>query len=369
VISEIVDRVMNRVALRGPHAVRPEVLEFHRSLAVVDLVVGTALFRREFLVRGAIGHADLPRLTNAGVDLTGLTVATRFPDLRGTLSGPHFRSLGIPVRGAPNMPIAEALIRRIETWAADSNGRLQLLPSGSSLADLGQAEPGGQVRGVVRAFIGVQGGHVLDGDAANVERLRDMGVRMLALSHVMDNGLVGSGSGATRGGLTPFGRDVIGALENAQVIVDLAHMSSAGVRDALEVVRRPFVVSHTGFVERAGGRRLWSRYSAATRNMSRDDVRLVGEAGGVIGVTLATLLIGGRTLDAIIDSFAYAAEVVGPEHVALGSDFDGALETVFDATGLPLVTQGLLDRGFSRAEVARMMGGNALRVLRAAWPP
>jgi membrane dipeptidase len=368
VISQIVDRVMNRVALRGPYAVRPEVLEFHRSLAVVDLVIGTALFRRDFLTRATTGHADLPRVAASGVDLAGLTIATRFPNLRGTLSGPHFRSLGIPVRSASNMAIAEALIRRIGTWATDSNGGLELVTSAGTLAGLGEPRA---TRGpdVVRAFIGVQGGHVLDGDAANVQRLRDMSVRMLALSHVMDNELVGSGSGVKRGGLTPFGRDVIGALEKAGIVVDLAHMSSAGVRDALGVLRRPFVVSHTGFLERAGARRLWSRYSAATRNISREDVRLVGEAGGVIGVTLATLLIGGRTLDAIIDSFAYAAEVVGPEHVALGSDFDGALETVFDVTGLPLVTQGLLDRGFSRADVARMMGGNALRVLGAAWPP
>jgi membrane dipeptidase len=369
VISQIVDRVMNRVALRGPHAVRPEVLEFHRSLAVVDVVIGTALFRRDFLTRGTTGHADLPRLAGAGVDLAGLTIATRFPNLRGTLSGPHFRSLGIPVRGASNMAIAEALIRRVGTWAADSNGRLELVTSAGTLAPVGERGAPAPARDVVRAFIGVQGGHVLDGDAANVERLRGMGVRMLALSHVMDNELVGSGSGATRGGLTEFGRDVIDALEKASIVVDLAHMSSAGVRDALDALRRPFVVSHTGFLERAGARRLWSRYSAATRNMSREDVRLVGEAGGVIGVTLATLLVGGRTLDAIIDSFAYAADVAGPENVALGSDFDGALETVFDATGLPLVTQGLLDRGFSRADVAGMMGGNALRVLRAAWPP
>jgi membrane dipeptidase len=86
-------------------------------------------------------------------------------------------------------------------------------------------------------------------------------------------------------------------------------------------------------------------------------------------VTLATLLLGGRTLDAALDSFAYAADVAGPERVALGSDFDGALETVFDVTGLPLVSQGLSDRGFSRAEVAGMMGGNALRVLASVWPP
>jgi microsomal dipeptidase-like Zn-dependent dipeptidase len=368
VISQVVDRVLNRVAIRMPGIARPDVLEFHRSIPVVDLVVGTVLFRRDVLAPIAHGHVDLPRLESAGVDLVGLTIATRFPNLRGTLSGPHFRSLGLPA-DASNMALAEALIARIRGWAADTNERLQVVGAPQALDGMGAADRRAAARDRVRAFIGAQGGHVLDGDIANVERLASLGVRMLALSHVMDNELVGSGSGATGVGLTPFGREVIGELERCGVVVDLAHMSSAGIRDSLEVMRRPFVVSHTGFTERAGARRLWTRYSAATRNLSRDDTRLVAQAGGVIGVTLSTLLIGGRTLDAALDSFAYAAELASPEQVALGSDFDGALETVFDVTGLPLLTQGLLDRGFSRPEVAGMMGGNAVRVLAGAWPP
>jgi microsomal dipeptidase-like Zn-dependent dipeptidase len=189
---------------------------------------------------------------------------------------------------------------------------------------------------------------------------------MLALAHVMDTPLVGSGSGRRAGGLTGLGREAIAELERAGVIVDLAHASVATIREALPLLQRPFAVSHTGFTAIAGGGSRWRRYSPATRNLPDDVVREVGLAGGLVGVTLATDLVGGTTLDAVARSFAHAVELVGPDRVALGSDFDGALRMPFDVTGLPALTQGLLDAGLSRDAVAGIMGRNALRLLSAA---
>ena len=358
-MSRLVDRALHRTALRPPFAVRPDVAEFHREIPVVDLVVGTVLFRNDFLRRRHAGHVDLLRLEEGGVDLLGLTVATRFPDLRGTLSTPHFRSLGIPVSWrSTNMKLAEAFVRRIESWSKGSAGRLGLVRCAEELSDTrARADR-------VAAFIGVQGGHVLDRDIANVRRLHALGVRMLAPAHVMDNELVGSNTGVRRHGLTWLGREVVGELEREGIVVDLAHMSSAGIRDALPLLRRPFFLSHTGFRELAGGRSRWRRYSPANRNVDSDDARLVAEAGGVIGLTLSTQLLGGSDLAVAVRAFRFAADLVGVEHLAVGSDFDGGLRTIFDVTGLPLLTQGLLDAGFARDEVAAIMGGNALRVLR-----
>ncbi len=320
-------------------------------------MVGTVLFRPEFLRRTRGGHVDLPRLQEASVDLLGLTIATRFPDRRGTLSTLHFRSLGITASWRPtNMELADALVRRIRRWSEGSGGRLALIRSADQLGEARRAGQGA-------AFIGVQGGHVLDRDLENVARLRGLGVRMLAPAHVMDNELVGSNTGVRRHGLTGFGREAIAELERETILVDLAHMSSAGIRDALPLLRRPFVLSHTGFRELAGGRSRWRRYSPANRNLDSDDARLVADAGGVIGLTLSTDLLGGSDVTAAVRAFRFGAQLVGVGSLALGSDFDGALRTVFDVTGLPLLTQGLLDAGFGRDDVAAMMGGNALRVL------
>ncbi|MGI8703893.1 MAG: dipeptidase [Candidatus Limnocylindrales bacterium] len=359
-ISRLTDRALHGVALHGPGEIRPDALAFHSRIPVVDLLVGTVLFRRRFLSRGAVGHVDLPRAQDGGLDLLGLSIATRFPDLRGSLSGPHFRSLGLPMRALPtNMELAEALMRRVENWAVASGGRLELVRSRARLT--GFPRPDGRVG----AFIGVQGGHVLDGDPANVTLLRSLGVRMLAPAHVMDNELVGSNTGLRRGGLTPLGREVIDELQRSGIVVDLAHMASTGIRDALPLLRQPFVVSHTGLAAFHGRRSRLRRYSAANRNLTSEDARLLADAGGLIGLTLSTSLLGGDTLGRVVDAFRYTVDLVGVRQVALGSDFDGGLRTVFDVTGLPRLTQGLLDGGFSPDEIAAVMGGNALRVLAA----
>lgn len=352
----------------------PDVAEFHASIPVVDLLVGTPLFRPEVLRRRRRGHVDLPRLIEGGVDLVGFTIATRHPDRRGTLSTPHFWSAGVPARALrSDMAIAEAFIERIEGWAAGSGGRLRLVREAADLPVAGGTGSGRgrqvETAGPVRAFIGVQGGHVLEGDVANVGRLQARGVRMMALAHVMDNALVGSSTGRRAHGLTGFGREVIAELERAGIVVDLAHMSSAGIRATLPLLTRPFVLSHTGFRRLSGGtsRIPGRRFTPGNRNLADHDARLVSEAGGVVGLSLSTLLLGGEDLDAVARTVDLALELCGPTAVAIGSDFDGALRMVCDVAGLPALTARLLASGLERQVVAGVMGGNALRVLSRVW--
>jgi len=368
VVSRSADRLLNTTAL-GSRQLLPvpaDVADFHASIPVVDLLVGTPLFRPELLRRRQRGHVDLPRLIEGGVDLVGFTSATRHPDLRGTLSTPHFWSLGLPARSlGSDMAMAGAFIDRIEGWAAASNGRLRLAREVADLPVAGRGpsdEP-------VRAFIGVQGGHVLEGDVANVERLHARGVRMLALAHVMDNALVGSNTGRRGHGLTGFGREIVPELERVGIVVDLAHMSPAGIRDTLPLLRRPFVLSHTGLrrVSGAGSRIPGRRFTPFNRNLGDEEARLVSEAGGVVGLTLSTLLLGGEDLDAVARTVDTALELCGPASVAIGSDFDGALRTVCDVTGMPAATARLLAGGLDRETLAGVMGANALRVFAEAW--
>jgi membrane dipeptidase len=364
VVRSTVERTLGTTSRAPVPPVRPEVLAFHRNETVVDLLVGSVLFRRGFVGRQRGGHADVPRLLAGGVDLVGLSIATRHPDLRGTLSTPQFRALGLPVsRLRTDMALVEAFAGRIRRWAAASGGRLQLVDSAGALDERATRS----ASGVVRAFIGVQGGHALDGDAANVARLLAMGVRMLSPAHVMDNALVGSNTGARRGGLTAHGRDVIAECQRLGVVVDLAHMSPAGIGDALPLLTRPFLVSHTGFTAMSGGGSRWRRFSPANRNLSPRDARAVADAGGVIGVVGSTLLLGGDDVAAWARSIRWAADTVGVDHVAIGSDFDGALRMVCDARGMPALTQALVDGGMTPEAVRGVIGGNALRVLRAVF--
>jgi microsomal dipeptidase-like Zn-dependent dipeptidase len=185
----------------------------------------------------------------------------------------------------------------------------------------------------------------------------------------MDNALVGSSTGRSAGGLTAFGRETLAALEDQSVIVDLAHMSVAGVQQALAALSKPFTLSHTGLTDVANGRSRWRRYSAANRNIPASLAREVGDAGGLVGVALSTQLLGARTLRRAAPTFALALEAAGEERVAIGSDMDGALEMLVDAEGLPALAGALVDAGIPASSVAGVMGLNAIDWLRSALPP
>jgi microsomal dipeptidase-like Zn-dependent dipeptidase len=331
-----------------------------RRVPVVDLLVGSALFRDSF-VGGGRGQLDLPRARAVGVNVVGLTIATRWPNLRGSLSGWHFRSLGMPARATrTNMAMAEWLIGRVDDWCDQSNGGLLTL---RSAADLERClAPSGPI-GIL---VGVQGGHVLDGDLANVARLRAAGVRMFAPAHVMDNALVGSGTGRHAGALTDHGREAIAELEAQSIVVDLAHMSAGGIEAALPLLRRPFVLSHTGLTDVAGSASRFRRFSAATRNIPASLAAEVGTAGGIVGIALATQLLGGSTLAAAVHTFRVAVDAAGAENVAIGSDMDGAMRTLIDVEGLPALAEALLASGLSEPTVTAVMGANAVALLRAA---
>jgi membrane dipeptidase len=287
-----------------------------------------------------------------------LIIATAWPNLRGTLSGWHFRSLGVPrsvVRS--RMATAEWLIRRIHGWADGSDGEMLVIRSAADL------ESCLAVGGPVGVLIGVQGGHVLEGSIANVARLHELGVRMFAPAHVMDNELVGSGTGPAAGGLSSFGGEIVQELEAQRIIVDVAHMSLAGIEDVLATAERPVLLSHTGLTDVAGARSRWRRYSAATRNVPSSVAAAVGATGGLVGITLATQLVGGDTLDDVVRTARVALAAAGERCVAIGSDFDGALRMVSDVSGLPALADALADSGLPPGVVDNVMGGNALRFL------
>ena len=190
-IDRAVDRLLNRTVSHGPVAVRPEVAAFHAAAPVVDLLVGTPLFRRSFLERLGHGHVDLPRAREGGLDLVAFTIATRFPDLRGTLSAPHFAALGIPVRRlGDDLAIAEAFLDRIDGWIAASAGRLAWCPARRCPSPVMPfaASPGSRA---ARCWATTSGASSDCGPE---------GVRMLALAHVMDTPLAGSGTGRGAGG-------------------------------------------------------------------------------------------------------------------------------------------------------------------------
>jgi microsomal dipeptidase-like Zn-dependent dipeptidase len=161
-----------------------------------------------------------------------------------------------------------------------------------------------------------------------------------------------------KGGLTPAGRDLVGRLEDRGLLVDVAHASAATVSDVLAVARRPVVASHTGLVGA----------HPSPRNLGDEHVAGIAATGGLIGVGFWPVACGGRDAAAIARSIAHASRVAGVDHVGLGSDFDGAVPTPFDAAGMAQLTDALLAEGFDEDDVRKVMGENVLALLGSTLP-
>jgi microsomal dipeptidase-like Zn-dependent dipeptidase len=181
---------------------------------------------------------------------------------------------------------------------------------------------------------------------------------MMSPSHFFDTDVGGSAHGIQKGGLTDFGRRVIQRMEELGMIVDLAHASLQTIDDVLTIATRPAVVSHTGV----------RGVCNTVRNLSDEHLKAIAAAGGIIGIAYFDGATCGHDIDAIVKTIRYAVDVVGPEHVALGSDFDGAVTTPFDAAGILYLTDALLKAGFSMSDIKLIMGENVRQILLQLLP-
>ncbi|MEO5707350.1 MAG: dipeptidase [Alteraurantiacibacter sp.] len=363
----IAERRMNMVDGGPLPEVSDEARALHASLTVVDLHADTLLWQRNLLDRGTRGHVDLPRLRDGNVALQVLSSVTKSP------AGLNNERNSANARDDITL-LAIGQLQPLRTWTsllertlwhgeklrravAASHGALLRVTDNADLAQVltARATPPRPV-GVM---LSVEGLHDLEGDIANLPRLYDAGVRMAGLTHFFDNQLAGSMHGEAKGGLTPFGRQVVRAMEQRGMIVDLAHCSHQCVADVLALARRPVVSSHGGVQATCPG----------NRNLTDEEIRGVAATGGVIGIGYWDSAVCDISPAGIVRAMAHVRDLVGIEYVALGSDFDGTVTTRFDTSQLAQITQALMQAGFSEAEIRAVLGGNALRVIAAGLVP
>lgn len=347
-------------------AVSEEARRLHASLVVADLHCDMLLWGRDPLDRSTRGHVDVPRLADGNVALEVFTAVTRSPrglnyESNDARAFDMLVPLGILGRWPPRAwtsPRERALYQaeRLRDAAARSNGALSFIASRNELDAF--LERRLQNPRAVGGLLGIEGMHAAQAGLGDADRLVDAGYRIMGLAHFFDNAWAGSAHGIEKYGLTDAGRELVRRLEERRVLVDLAHSSPRTIRDVLAMAKRPVVVSHTGVRGTCPG----------TRNLDDEELAGVAATGGVVGIGFWDAAVCEPSARGIARAIRYAVDRVGAEHVGLGSDFDGSVETPFDATGLAQITQALLDEKLDPEQIRLVMGGNVVRLLRETLP-
>jgi microsomal dipeptidase-like Zn-dependent dipeptidase len=336
----------------------------HDTLMVADLHNDLLLWPRDPLTRYDRGHSDVPRLRDGNVGLQVFAAVTQVPfdrSYQGTAGGSDQIPYLVAAQRWPPRTWTSRLARaryqaRKLRRAVARDEKLTLVRTQADLdRTLARRDTASDVLGTLLA---VEGLHALEGEAANADTLVADGYRMMSLTHLHDNALGGSNTGLEKGGLTDFGKKVLDRMQAHDVTVDLAHASEAVIDDVLARTDAPVVVSHTGVRATCD----------SPRNLSDRHIRAIAEHGGVIGVGVWETAVCGDTPAAAARAMRHVADLVGVEHVALGTDFDGTVSVPFDAAGLPHLTEALLEVGFTPGEVEQILGQNVVRVLRQTLP-
>ncbi|MGB9206095.1 MAG: dipeptidase [Terriglobales bacterium] len=364
-IPRLVDEDQNKVVKKPPYAASARALNLHKQLTIADLHADSLLWGRDLLERSAYGHVDIPRLADGNVALQVFSLPTRSPaglniESNGDKNDQIFW-LAIVDRWPPATwnsltERARYQARRLHRFAGGSHGGFVVIENSADLSNYLERR---RLNGRLTAgLLSIEGAHALDGNLENLDVLYRAGYRMMSPSHFFDNDIGGSSAGVHKTGLTDKGREWVRQMEARHMIVDLAHASARTIDDVLAIANRPVVVSHTGVKGTCNN----------NRNLSDDQIRAVAAKGGLIGIGYWDTATCGTDARAIVKAMRYVSDRVGVEHVALGSDFDGATTAPFDTTGLVEITDAMLEAGYSEQEIRSIMGENVMKFLHANLP-
>lgn len=363
----------------------PAVMERARALTQEHIIVD--------------GHIDVPyRLSHFTEDVSDATFGGDFDyprAIEGGLNAP-FMSIYIPsvrqlVPGAPRA-LADSLIDMVEGWVNNAPEKFAIA---TSVADV-RAQKGA---GLVSLPLGMENGAPID-SLADLEHFYDRGIRYITLTHARDNQISDSSYDSTKtwGGLSPFGEEVVDEMNRLGIIVDVSHLTDSTIFQVLRRSRAPVFASHSSARHFTPG---WQR------NMSDALIRALAARDGVILISFGSSFLKneyreqsqalGARIDAyleengidprseegvryaenerkanlvgtvgdLVDHIDHVTRLVGVDHVGLGSDYDGVTALpagAEDVSTYPNIVAELIVRGYADEDIAKILGGNALRV-------
>ncbi|MEO0411547.1 MAG: dipeptidase [Pseudomonadota bacterium] len=352
-----------------PHAlytVNAEAKALYDALpGIADMHVDTLLWKRDLLKRNTRGHVDVPRAIGGKMAIQVFGAVTKSPKGQNyeanSDASDNITLLAMAQRWPPRtwFSLRERALyqaEKLSRFANGSGGQLVFARSQMDLERVLQRQAKGE--SVTAGFMGLEGAHALEGELGNVDVLFGAGFRMLGLAHFFDNEVAGSVHGLQKYGLTPLGRDVVLRAQSLGMMIDVAHASHKAIADVLDISSAPLIFSHGGVKGTCD----------TNRNLTDEEIRAIAATGGLIGLGAWDAAACGETPADLARAMAHVRKLVGAQHVAIGSDFDGAVKSAFTIAEFDALVQALLAEGFSSEEVEAVMFGNVVRVFRTVLP-
>ncbi len=317
--------------------------ELHRASIVFDGHCDTLLEmvdgKRRLGERSETGQLDLPRLAEGGV--TAQVFAVFIED-----------------KYLPAGAVKQA-VRVVDALYQELTDNSDVMSLATSADDVVAAKATGKVAGI----LAIEGAEALEGDLGVLRAFYRLGLRLVTVTWSRRNQAAdGVGERCTGGGLTTFGKSLAQECNRLGILLDISHLAPAGVRDVLGLSQQPVVASHS------------NAYALCPhpRNLTDEQMRQVAASGGVVCVTFVPAFLvpegKGVALKHVLDHLDHIANVAGIDHVGIGSDFDGIFAPLpvglEDASQVPNITAGLLERGYADTDVRKVLGENLLRVFR-----
>ena len=378
-------------ALFASHSVLAETSTYSASEKAIKIAQETIIVD---------GHIDVPyRVKEKWVDVTKATQDGDFDYPRavsGGLNAP-FMSIYVPA-SLDNSPestqLAHELIDSVEAIVARAPDKFAIAKSPSDVKS--QFE-----KGLISLPMGMENGSPIQGDLANLTAFYERGIRYITLAHSQANHISDSSYDLRRKwkGLSPFGKTLVGEMNNIGIMLDISHVSDDAFYQVIELTKVPVIASHSSL------RRFTPGFE---RNMDDEMIKKLGENGGVIMINFGSSFVSKEagkwrsgltaarkalvekegedspklenfeenyrkevpypysTLDEVLDHIDHVVKLIGVDHVGIGSDYDGVGDSLpiglKDVASFPNLVQGLLDRGYSRTDIEKILSGNLLRV-------
>lgn len=313
-------------------------LALHQKLFVVnahyDSILGIMQNRIDYGKRNGIGHTDIPRLREGGVDFVVFAIYVE----------EHFKPEAALKQ---TMAMIDAIHQTVET-----HPELELILTGQ---DIDRVRQNGKI-GVMMAIEGADG-------VMNMGCLRNfyrLGVRLMTLTWNYSNLLAVGVAEENDGGLTNFGRECIEEMNDLGMIIDVSHIAPKGFWDVLQLSKAPIVASHSNAKSLCSHR----------RNLTDEQLLALKENGGVVGLCYAPSFLrngGNAEIGDIYKHLDYIQNLIGTEHLGLGTDWDGIKSVpkgMEDVSKTPLITQWMLEHGYTREEIANVMGESFVRLMK-----